>query len=47
VADAVDNLKKETSAGSGWSMREAVQLATVIAGLVKQVQAMYQDRRRV
>lgn len=47
VADAVDNLKQEASGGNGWSMREAVQLAAVIAGLVKQVQAMYQDRRRV
>ncbi len=46
VADAVDNLKKEAVSGRGWSMKEAVQLATVIAGLVKQVQIMYQDRRR-
>ncbi len=46
VADAVDNLKKEAASGRGWSMKEAVQLATVIAGLVKQVQIMYQDRRR-
>lgn len=46
VAGVVDSLKKEAASGGGWSMREAVQLVTVIAGLAKQVQTMYQDRRR-
>lgn len=45
ATETVDRIKK-ASAGGGWSMREAVQLATVIAGLAKQVQAMYQERRR-
>lgn len=34
------------SARSGWSPRDIVQLATVVATLAKQVQAWYQEQKR-
>lgn len=38
------NLKAEGR--GGWSLREAVQLATVVATLAKQAQAWYQEQKR-
>ncbi len=47
VADTVASIKKESQAqDGGWSVREVIQLATVLAGLAKQVQAMIEERRQ-
>ena len=43
VAEIVDNVKAE--AGSRWDVKDLVQLATVAAALVKQVQAWYREQK--
>jgi hypothetical protein len=45
---AVEETVKVSKAdgGEGWSLREVVQLATVVASLAKQAQAWYQEQKR-
>jgi hypothetical protein len=43
-AEPLSHAAKE--ARSGWSLREAVQLLTVVASLAKQAQAWYKERGR-
>jgi hypothetical protein len=43
---AVDETVSKSDGGGGWSLREVVQLATVVASLAKQAQAWYQEQKR-